>query len=244
MSFKDELENFQHEESAAQQYFFGYLSLQIVPGANPDVLARLNDAPAFWITTRYALLLSAFVALGRIFDQDSRSIHNINRLITSVQNNMGLFTRTRLEQRRIAEGMDPAFAAKYASDKYDLTVADVRDMRKEVAKWRRVYEARYRDIRHLVFAHRGIPRSQVDALMNLTTVDEMKEMLGFLHAVARSLDELYLNGRKPDLTPRKFVLPPTPDTHGNAKPGERVYRQSAGLQYGLVSGQRPDRDGN
>lgn len=235
MTFEAELDNFRMEEDAAQQYFFGYLSLQLIPGANPAVLSRLNRTPGFWITTRYSLLLSAFVAMGRIFDQDARSIHNINKLLGSVSANLPLFTRGELLKRRIADGADPGFAASYVADKYDLTVTDVRDMRKAVLAWRRVYEARYRDVRHLVFAHRGIPRSQIDALMSQTRVDEMKEMLGFLHALFLSLDELYRNGRKPDLAPRLFVLPPTPNWTGSMTAGERVFRESMEMQFDMLT---------
>jgi hypothetical protein len=44
-----ELEMFRTEEEAAQQYFFGYLSLQLVPGKNPDVLAKMNETSTFWV---------------------------------------------------------------------------------------------------------------------------------------------------------------------------------------------------
>jgi hypothetical protein len=37
---------FRTEEEAAQQYFFGYLSLQLVPGKNPDVLEKMTDCPS------------------------------------------------------------------------------------------------------------------------------------------------------------------------------------------------------
>ncbi len=242
MTFLEELENFRMEEDAAQQYFFGYLSLQLIPGANPAVLSKLNETSGFWITTRYSLLLSAFVALGRIFDQDARSIHNINKLLGSVSANQLLFTRAELEKRRIADGMESGFAASYVADKYDLTVTDVRDMRKAVAAWRRVYEARYRDVRHLVFAHRGIPRSQIDALMSQTNVDEMKEMLGFLHALFVSLDELYRNGRKPELAPRPFVLPPAPSWSSSMTAGERVFRESMDMQFGMLTVSDAGRD--
>ena len=56
--FVDELEVFRREEESAQQYFFGFLSLRLVPHANPDVLRKMNETPAFWITTRYAPLMS------------------------------------------------------------------------------------------------------------------------------------------------------------------------------------------
>ncbi|MGY2932794.1 hypothetical protein [Bradyrhizobium sp. CW1] len=63
-----ELEMFRTEGEAALQYFFGYLALQLVPSKNPDVVERMDETAKFWITTRYALLMSAFVVLGRIFD--------------------------------------------------------------------------------------------------------------------------------------------------------------------------------
>ena len=234
MAFIEELDNFRMEEEAAQQYFFGYLSLQMIPGSNPEVLAKLNDTPAFWITTRYALLQSAFVALGRIFDQDAKSIHNIDKLLRAVSDEVALFTPIALASRRVATGMSHTAASSYAAGKYTLTFDDIRAMRKAVDKWRKVYADRYRDVRHLVFAHRGIPRSQIDAIMGKTSVDEMKEILGFLHALFLSLDELHKNGRPPDLTPRKFVLPPSPASGGPATAGERVYRESMDLQYGML----------
>jgi hypothetical protein len=41
----------------------------------------MNDDSTFWITTRNALLTSTFVVLGRIFDQDQKSVHNIDKLL-------------------------------------------------------------------------------------------------------------------------------------------------------------------
>lgn len=240
MPFLDVLENFRMEEESVQQFFFGYLSLQLVPGSNPAVLSKLNETPSFWITARYSLLVAAFVALGRIFDQDRRSVHNIDKLLRAVHQNIGIFTQAGLLQRKTADGMDPVFAAEYVKEKHDLTPADVKEMSKAVAYWRSVYQARYRDVRHLVFAHRGIPRADVDALMALTKIDEMKEMLGFLDALHLSLRELHLNGRKPDLTPTVIVLPPLSAYNGPRTAGERVYRESMDLQFGMLTAPHAD----
>ncbi|QDM18843.1 AbiU2 domain-containing protein [Tardiphaga sp. vice278] len=242
MSFADELENFRMEEESAQQFFFGYLALQHIPGDNSAVLKKLNDTPTFWITARYSLLLAAFVALGRIFDQDHKSVHNIDKLLRAVSDEIALFNPASLEARRIADGMDPTFAREYAADKYTLTPADVRSMRKTVAKWRRIYELRYRDIRHLVMAHRGIPRSQVEALFADTKIDEMKDMLGFLHALYGALWELHVNGRKPDLTPTAFRLLPRQGYGGSDNAGERMYRDAVNLQYSMLDVPTPMRD--
>lgn len=226
-----ELEMFRTEEESAQQYFFGFLSLQLIPYKNPNVLREMNETSMFWITTRYALLMSAFVVLGRIFDQDQKSLHNIDKLLTVVSNEMAKLNKAGLAQRRIAQGMDPQQAAAYVADKYDLTVEDVRDMRKAVGKWRKVYEARYREIRHKIFAHKSLSRADADKLMAKTNIDEVKELLGFLHSLYMSLWQLHINGIAPNITPAIFDLPPVP---GGSKPGERMYRESADLLYGML----------
>jgi hypothetical protein len=114
--FEIELEMFGAEEMQAQQYFFGFLALQFVPLRNPDVLAKMQETSMFWIATRYSLLMSAFIVLGRIFDQDSKSLHNIDKLLDAVTNEIGSLSKTGLEQRRIAQGMGPADAAAYAAE--------------------------------------------------------------------------------------------------------------------------------
>jgi hypothetical protein len=138
--FLEELEIFGNEQDSAQRYFFGYLSMHRIPAANPDVMRRMNDDSMFWITTRDALLTSTFVVLGRIFDPDQKSVHNIDKLLGAVTNEIGSLNRTGLAQRRVAERvMTQPDADKYASDRHDLTYADIRQMRKAVDKWRKVY---------------------------------------------------------------------------------------------------------
>jgi len=230
-TFEHELEMFRTEEEFAQQCFFGFLSLQLIPYKNRDVLREMNDTSMFWITTRYALLMSAFVVLGRIFDQDQKSLHNIDKLMTAVSNEIGALSSAGLAKRRIAQGMDPLQAAAYVADKYDLTVEDVRDMRKAVGKWRGAYEARVREIRHKIFAHKSLTRADADKLMAKTKIDEVKELLGFLHSLYMSLWRLHINGIAPDITPATFDLPPVP---GGSKAGELMYREGADLLYGML----------
>jgi hypothetical protein len=234
-SLEQELEMFRGEEESAQQYFYGYLATQLVPFKNSEVLEKMRETPMFWRTTRYALLMSAFVVLGRIFDQDSKSLHNIDKLLAVVSANIGALSRAGLLQRRVVQGMTPADAAAYASTKYDLTSNDVRAIRKEVAKWRKVYEATYRDIRHKIFAHKGVSSAGADALMAKTNIDEVKEMLGFLHSLYMSLFQLHSNGLKPDLTPTTFSMPPTayPGSQQSSA-AEHMYREAGDLLYGLI----------
>ncbi|QIP02990.1 hypothetical protein [Bradyrhizobium symbiodeficiens] len=229
----EELDIFGNEQDAAQRYFFGYLSMHRIPAANPDVLRRMNDDSTFWITTRNALLTSTFVVLGRIFDQDQQSVHNIDKLLGAVTNEIHSLNRAALAQRRVAERvMTQSDADNYAADRHDLTYADIRQMRKAINKWRKVYVARYRNIRHKVFAHKGASSVEAEALMAKTSVDELKQLLGFLHAMHNSLDQLYRNGLVPDLTPSTFDLPPTPS---RSKSAEIMYRESGNVLYGLIA---------
>jgi hypothetical protein len=73
-AFVDEMELFRTEEQVAQQYFFCYLSVRTLAAAEPEVLKTINETPLFWITKHHAMLLSAFVALGGIFDPDQKSV--------------------------------------------------------------------------------------------------------------------------------------------------------------------------
>lgn len=232
--FSIELEAFRHEQESAQQFFFGYLSLQEIPGSNDAVLNALNEHPQFWIATRFALLVATFLALGRLFDQDSRSIHNIDRLTSHLSKNITAFSREGLRARRIAEGMDPTFSARYVADKHDLSVDDIRNVRSAVKKWRNIYNERYRIIRHSVFAHRAVRFDESETLFANTRTSEMLEMLGFLDALYTSLWELQANGRPLDLRPKIFTLPPVNSGLDSHAVGERTYSQAMDLMFGKL----------
>jgi hypothetical protein len=227
LAFRDELEVFRKEEEVAQQYFFAWLQIRTELAADEKLLDRINDTPLFWITTHHALLLAAFVALGRVFDQRSR--HNVDALLKMASNNKGIFTRDALRARKIREGVTPVFAAEYVLDKYEATDADFRGLRAEVAKRRRLYEERFRDVRDKIFAHKELSdRDEMNALLARATIDELKSLFGFLHALHEALWELLVNGRRPILCLPDFQLPTRPRTpsHGHA-PGETVARDVA-----------------
>jgi hypothetical protein len=208
-----ELEIFRTEEEVAQQYFFCYLAIRQLAAGSAELLKLLNSTPLFWITTHHSLLVAAFVALGRVFDQNSR--HNIDRLLKVAAADIALFSKASLAQRKEAEGIARAEAIDYVRDAYEPAVDDFRFLRKEVGRYRRLYEARYRDVRDKVFAHKELSTTgDANALLAKTNIEEMKSIFGFLYALHESLWELLFNGRKLDLTLPEFVLrliQPSPD---------------------------------
>jgi AbiU2 len=220
--FGRELEIFRQEEETAQQYFFAYLAIRDLAAGDKDMLRLLNSTPLFWITTHHALVLAAFVALGRVFDQHSR--HNLDRVLKLATQDLSLFAKTALARRKEEDGITRAQAEDYVSSAYEPTAADFRLLRKEVTKRRRVYEARYRDVRDKIFAHKELSNTNdANALLAKTNIEEMKGIFAFLYALHDSLWELLFNGRRPVLRIQEFVLPPSSVKVGQAvKPGEKV----------------------
>jgi HEPN superfamily AbiU2-like protein len=224
--FETELETFRKEEESAQQFFFAYLSVRTLAGGNPDVRRMINTNSLFWVTVHYAMLVAAFVALGRIFDQDSK--HNIDRLMGVASKDLSIFSLDALRARKEALNVTPEGAAEYVVGKHELTSADVRLMRKQIDLRRRIYEERYRDIRHKVFAHKATDEmTEINEMFAKTNIEEMKALFGFLHALHKALWEVFNNGLKPVVRPHVFVLSPEPAAQWQTLPaGERVFREA------------------
>jgi AbiU2 len=231
MTFEEELEIFRTEEEGAQQYFFAYLGVRNLIAKRPEIYPLINKNSMFWITTQHALLLSSFIALGRIFDSASK--HNVGRLMNSVERNMPAFTRVAL-RTRLSPNMTPAQADAYVSDAHELTVVEVRELKKAIDVWRKIFIERYLPVRHQ-FAHKKFSElSEVNELMTRTSVPEMQAMFGFLHSLYNALDQLHLNGRAPVLREIVFVLPPDPRPSRQYFPGEKSYWQAQDALNAMV----------
>lgn len=224
--FTDELEVFRKEQNTAQQMFFAWLAMRATTAEDREVLRCVNNTPLFWINVQHALLVTAFVNLHRIFDQESK--HNIDRLIGIAENNLSLFTRDALRDRKIGERITKEQAASYVANKHELTAAELRIVRKQIEVRRRLYEDRYRDIRNKVFAHKATDDAEeIDAMFAKTNIEEMKGIFGFLHALYDALWEQYFNGRRMNVVPYKFNVPPDLAKRDHSlSPGEIIYRQA------------------
>ncbi|PVX26333.1 MAG: hypothetical protein CW716_06265 [Candidatus Bathyarchaeum sp.] len=204
--FVKELEVFRTESESAIQFFYSFLSIHAVAGDHKKVYRLLNTAPLFWNTTLGALQTSTFIALGRVFDQNSR--HNVDRLIKIAQSNMGIFSKESLagRKRRDSENADEWIDA-YLRDVYVPNAEDFRRLRRHIAKRRKIYESNYRDIRHKIFAHKVISAKEEEhVLFGKTNIREMQKFLIFLRRLHEALWQLYHNGRKPTLQPARYSV--------------------------------------
>jgi AbiU2 len=224
---QEEIEIFRKEEEAAQQTFFAYLGIRDLLAKRPDVLAAVNRNSMFWLTTNHALFVSTFIWLGRIFDQ--KSAHNIDFLLKAVEQNLPELGRDALRKRK-EEVITPQQAADYVKDRHDTVIDDVRELRKQVKAWRKIYEPVYGEVRdHLAHNKQGV--SEIDPFLEKTNIDEMKRMFGFLHALHQALIELYLNGRNPlPLPDVTFNPPPARPRH----PGDKAYAEAQASLLSMV----------
>jgi len=204
--FEGELEVFRTEAEAAMQFFYAYLTVNAVAVGHQPVYRLLNTAPLFWNTIRGARQTAAFMALGRVFDQNSP--HNLDRLLRIAQDNPSIFSQASLGARKQGGSPTPPdWLAQYVRDAYVPTPEDFRRLRDHVRKRRTVYEAKYRDLRHRLFAHkRASARADIDALFAKTNIRELQRMLAFLGSLYEALWQLFFNGRKPVLRPRRYSV--------------------------------------
>jgi hypothetical protein len=204
--FERELEVFRTEAETAAQFFYAFLAIHASAGAEKAVYRLLNTAPLFWNTILGGLQTASFVALGRVFDQNST--HNVDRLLKLVQDNPQIFSKAALARRK--QGPAPAppqWLNDYLKRMYVPKPADFRRLRGYVSKHRKIYAEKYRPLRHQVFAHKGLSdAAAVSALFAKTNIREMQHMLIFLMSFYNALWQLFVNGHKPVLRPHRYSV--------------------------------------
>jgi hypothetical protein len=200
-----ELEMFRKEEEASAQFFYAYQGIHAAAHDNKDVEALLNTAPLFWMTCAGALQTAAFIALGRVFDQDST--HNLDRVLRVAQDNPHIFSKEALARRKQGNSAQrPDWIDEYMRGVYEPVPADFRRLRAHVRKRRRIYENNYRDVRNRFFAHKELSDKATAVLFTKGSNRELQQLHAFLGSLYESLWQLFFNGRKPVLRPLRYSV--------------------------------------
>jgi hypothetical protein len=206
VQFERELEVFRTEAQKAAQFFYAFLAIHASAGAEKPVNRLLNTAPLFWNTILGGLQTAAFVALGRVFDQDS--MHNVGKLLRLAQDNPQIFSKGALAHRK--QGTDkirPEWLDSYLKHVYVPKPADFRRLRGYVSKRRKTYLEKYQPLRHQVFAHSELSdATEVSALFAKTNIREMERMLVFLMSLYDAMWQLFVNGHRPVLRPYRYSV--------------------------------------
>jgi hypothetical protein len=230
-AFERHLETFREEVDTAQQYFFSYLGIRDLIAKRRDVFDEMNRNSQYWIVSHHAMIMSTFIAMGRIFDGKSK--FNLGHLKHVVARDPSLLSLRALRDRKaLLPGLD---ADEYVKDRHELTPAHMAAIGDEIDRWQAVYVDRYKAIRHQ-FAHKKFADlTSVNQLLANTDIEEMKSMFSFLNALHLAVLELWMNGLEPVVRPRPFVLPPHP-IPSDYQAGEKAYRQAQDVIFTLMNG--------
>ena len=158
----------------AAQFFYSWLSVREVAKQNKSVSKFLNQNALFWSTVLGSLQTSAFIALGRVFDQSSN--HNLNRMFVIAKWNPTIFSKAELAKRKKNLSSNASeWIDDFLQDVYEPTASDFRRLRGHIRKYRRIYETNYRDLRHKWFAHKEVAGgADLGVLTGRTSVKEMQ----------------------------------------------------------------------
>ena len=204
--FEQELEALRTEAEAAAQYFYSYLTINAVAGDHKPVHRLLNRSALFWNTILAGLQTSTFIVLGRILDQSST--HDVDRVLKIAQNHLDIFSKTALGKRKQGNLKTPPDSLpEYLEGAYVPRATDFRRLRAHVQKQRKIYNDKYRDLRRKVFAHKELTDpAAVSALFAKTNIRELQRLLVFFSRLYGALWQLFFNGRRPALRPRRNSL--------------------------------------
>ncbi len=207
IDFGSDLELFRTEAEGALQFFYVWDAVHAVAAKDRSIVRLLNEAPLFWNTSLGALQTSTFVALGRLFDSDPKN-HSVTRLILTAHSNLELFSKESLAERKRAQSPDAdKWLPDYLKTVYVPTGDDFRRLKRHVAQRRKIYEEKYRPLRHQVFAHRNTSSTaEIAGLYAKTNIRELQQLLVFLRRLHETLWQLYFNGHKPLLRPARYSV--------------------------------------
>jgi hypothetical protein len=228
--FLDELEVLCAGAEAASQYLYAYLAIALRARDRQRVRRHVRENSTFWVTVQSALQTSCLIALGRVFDQNSQ--HNLDRLTgLATRGRLSIFTHGALRERKRRGGPEPKWLAQYIADADVPSADDFREMRRRVRDLRKVYEARYRELRDS-FAHVGTTeQSAIAQLYGRAKIRELQRLVVRLLALHDALWGLFWDGRRPVVRQLRFSARPVPGLDAwapvtTARPHERIVLQA------------------
>jgi hypothetical protein len=170
------------------------------------VRRQLNEYALFWNTALKAFQTALLIALGRVFDNNSK--HNIAILVGTMAANRAVFSRKALRNRK-----QPTFAhdavglATYMSDVVAPHSGDFRRIAKQVRQRRVAYDRVYKTLRNKIFAHLELTeRAQIDQLFSQTNIRELEKMTTFLTRLHDAYWEAFHNGRRLAVRPIRHAV--------------------------------------
>ncbi|WP_322101794.1 hypothetical protein [Paraburkholderia sp. J41] len=205
----DLIEAYRDEVNVATSSFYTWKSINDLAAANDEILRTLNANALVWNIIAHSLQVTFFVALGRIFDRNQKSLTALS-FIEKCRAEIGQFSKSALEARRLkdARGARPEWLDGYLAAMYEPAESDFDALAQATQSYEATYRARYQPIRHKVIAHKDLATiGSKDALFKNTNIGEVENMLQYLKQVEQVVEQWYLNGRNTNLADHSLDKP-------------------------------------
>lgn len=243
--FLDRLEVLGQDSRACVRFAYTLATLDYIVGSDPDLLSRVNKHAAFWNGLGGGLQAATFVALGRIFDDDSGT-RSAGQLLKFAAQYPRIFSRRALESRKAKAGLSVDDAKAYAARVFELPkTGGLAALEKAFNVKRKFYREKVKRIRDEVFAHSGkITPPERSTLFTGLFLQQFWELCVFPHRLHEAFWQLYHNGLPPELpaTPTiiRDVLADLPSTNTNTLEHRLAARDTAAFLQWLKSVADPD----
>lgn len=197
--YDDIYQEYQNEVSTAVASFLLWKKIHDST-ADKKILAALNHTPTSWIIIRHSLQVTFLITLHRILETDEECV-TAELLLTTCINDMSIFSKDALKHRKDPGNNKPDWLDEYLTNAYLPTIMDIQILRGELRKRRNIFNKIYRPIRNKLIAHKLIDHlDKSEELYSKTNITEIEEILVFLNALKETMYNLYMNGRKPELS--------------------------------------------
>lgn len=195
-SVEDLLKEYEGEVDVAVWSFYTWKHIGKLAVRDRDIWEALNANASTWNIIKYSLVTTIFTTIGRIFDQDGRSL-TARSFVEQCKNNADQFSKTALETRKRRNGLQPDDLDNYLKDVYEPTQSDFEALIKDIDKYEKIYRDKYQPVRHKIMAHKDIATiGSKDALLARTNIREVESLLKCLHGVGKVVDQWYFNGQR------------------------------------------------
>jgi hypothetical protein len=197
----DYLREYSNEVAALTRTYFTWKHINVTASKDKEVGAVLNSTPSTWDTIMHSLQTTMFILLGRVFDIDDEAF-SIHKFVKYCSEHVEEFSWAALRQRKM-NGLEkpPQWIEEYLNSAHYPQKEELLRLRGEVSKRCKIYEEKYKPIRHKLMAHKDFASiGRTDTLFAVTNIKELEEIVSFCNQIKLAIFEQYYNGRQIDLS--------------------------------------------
>ncbi len=185
-----------HEARTAANAYWTWRHLNSIATEDKTAYSALNRNARTWNIVMHSLQETFLLTLGRLFDTDGDAF-SVHSALKSCIRQIDDFKKPALEERKRRTSKGPFhWVAGYVAAAYEVSEADLHQLKPAIAEGRKLYDTVYRCIRNKVIAHTD--QATIDAAHELyerTSLREIERLLLLPHQVHGVLSQLLWNGR-------------------------------------------------